>query len=287
MWRGSEELPTHQRSIKVLGTPLGHPDIVQAHLDKLTAQHQILLDRIPYVEDTQAAWLLLVHCAAARANYIARVVAPLAAEQFCNTHDMGLWRCLCSILQIPMEQEADVRGAASMPLVLGGAGLRSALRVREPAYWSSWMDCLPTIHKRHPVVANQLVDELEGQPTTPFLSAAAEAVRNFTGTLRFDPPSWQAALHGARPPPRNPEDFEPGTVRQGWQHEASSFVEAKFRETLFYRLSEQEQALIRSQAGPGAGSALTALPTGSETTIPSHLFRIVLLRRLRQPLPLS
>ena len=93
-----------------------------------------------------------------------------------------------------MEQEADVRGAASMPLVLGGAGLRSALRVREPAHWSSWMDCLPTTHKRHPVVANQLVDELEGQPTTPFLSAAAEAARNLTGTLGFDPPSWQAAL---------------------------------------------------------------------------------------------
>ena len=99
----------------------------------------------------------------------------------------------------------QVRGAASMPLVLGGAGLRSALRVREPAYWSSWMDCLPTIHKRHPMVANQLVDELEGQPTTPFLSAAAEATRNLTGTLGFDPPSWQAALHGTRPPPRNPE----------------------------------------------------------------------------------
>ena len=277
VWRGSEELPAHQRGIKVLGTPLGHPDFVQAHLDKLTAQHQIHPGR----------WLLLVHCAAARANYIARVVAPLAAEQFCNTHDMGLWFCLCSILQIPVEQEADVRGAASMPLVLGGAGLRSALWVREPAHWSSWMDCLPTIHKRHPVVANQLVDELEGQPTTPFLSAAAEAVGNLTGTLGFDPPSWQAAMHGARPPPRNPEDFEPGTVRQGWQHEASSLVEAKFRETLFSRLSDQEQGLIRSQAGPGAGSALTALPTGSETTIPSHLFRIVLLRRLRQPLPLS
>ena len=72
-----------------------------------------------------------------------------------------------------------------MPLVLGGAGLMSALRVREPACWSSWMDCLPTIHKRHPVVANQLVDELEGQPTTPFLSAVAEAVRNLTGTLGF------------------------------------------------------------------------------------------------------
>ena len=82
-----------------------------------------------------------------------------------------------------------------------------------------------------------------------------------------------------------------GTSSQGPSGKVGStkqiLVEAKFRETLFSRLSDQEQALIRSQAGPGAGSALTALPTGSATTIPSHLFRIVLLRRLRQPLPLS
>ena len=103
--------------------------------------------------------------------------------------------------------------------------------------------------------------------------------------MGFDPSSWYAAAQGARPPLRDPEDFEPGTVRQGWQHEASRRVE-EHREELFSRVSDQKRALIRSQAGPGAGAALTALPTGSETTIPSHLFR-VLLRRLRHPLPLS
>ena len=96
----------------------------------------------------------------------------------------------------PDSHGAGGRRPRSCPLVLGRVGLGSALRVREPAYWSNWMDCLPTIHKRHPV-ANQLVDEFEGQLTTPFLSA--EAARNLTGTLGFDPPSWQAALHGARP----------------------------------------------------------------------------------------
>ena len=68
VWRGSDELLSHRRGIKVLGTPLGHPDFVKAHLDKLTAEHQTLLERIPLVEDAQSAWLLLVHCAAARAN---------------------------------------------------------------------------------------------------------------------------------------------------------------------------------------------------------------------------
>ena len=45
--------------------------------------------------------------------------------------------------------------------------------------------------------------------------------------------------------------------------------------------------MIRSQAGPGAGTALSVVPTGFLTQIPPHLFRIVLLRRLRLPLPLS
>ena len=91
------------------------------------------------------------------------------------------------------------------------------------------------------------------------------------GHIGVRPTELTGGVARSAPNPRNPEEFEPGTVR----------------ETLFSRLPDQEQALIRSQAGPGAGSALTAVPTGSETMIPSHLFRIVLLRRLRQPLPLS
>ena len=109
---------------------------------------------------------------------------------------------------------------------------------------------------------------------------------SLTGTLGFEPPSWQAAALGARPLPREPDDFEPG-VRQGWQHEASSRVEQQFRQELFRRIPVQMQALIRSQGGPGGGTALSAVPTCSEKTIPSHLFRVVLLRRLRQSLTLS
>ena len=53
------------------------------------------------------------------------------------------------------------------------------------------------------------------------------------------------------------------------------------------RATDQVRALVRSQGGPGAGAALTAVPTGRETTIPSHLFRVILLRRLRQQLPFT
>ena len=75
----------------MLGTPSGHPAFVRAHLEKTSGEHQTLLDRIPMVSDLQSSWLLLVHCASARADHISRVVEPEAAEDFCQRHDAGLW----------------------------------------------------------------------------------------------------------------------------------------------------------------------------------------------------
>ena len=63
VWRGPE-LPTHQQGVKILGTPHGHPDLVRAHMDRTAREHQTLLDRIP-LQDVQAVWLLLLHCASA------------------------------------------------------------------------------------------------------------------------------------------------------------------------------------------------------------------------------
>ena len=114
---GSNDLPVCQRGIKVLGTPSGQVEFIRAHLDLKTAEHQVLLDRIPLLENTQAAWLLVVHCAGARANYIARVVEPGTAEDFCRAHDERLWRCLCAIMQVSPVQPAETTEATSMPLV--------------------------------------------------------------------------------------------------------------------------------------------------------------------------
>ena len=53
------------------------------------------------------------------------------------------------------------------------------------------------------------------------------------------------------------------------------------------RLAEREMALLRSQSGPYAGMALSIAPASFLTRIDSALFRVLLLRRLRLPLPLS
>ena len=76
------------------------------------------------------------------------------------------------------------------------------------------------------------------------------------------------------------EEYDPGCAKRGWQHEASSRVERRHREFFLSRLSENEQASLRSQSGPLAGAALMATLSHDATRIDPHLFRVFLLRRV-------
>ena len=52
VWRGSD-LPPIEQGLEILGTPLGHPDFVESHLQSVARKQQVLLDRIPMVSDVQ------------------------------------------------------------------------------------------------------------------------------------------------------------------------------------------------------------------------------------------
>ena len=130
--------------------------------------------------------------------------------------------------------------------------------------------------------ATLLSRSMELGPTIPSLYAA----RTILDMGGCEVPSWPALVDGVRP--RDPEDNELGSSRSGWQHEAAFRVEQQFREQqLLQVLSESERALLRSQSGRGAGSFLTVPPTNPLVRFDSQIFRVLLLRRLRLPLPLS
>ena len=288
VWLGSE-VPTRQQGIKVLGCPLGHDDFIAAELQALGAKHQILLQAIPAVQDLQSAWLLLLHCAAARANCFVRVLRPDVVQPFAESHDTNVWQCLCNILGIPEEGCSDVaRISATLPLALGGLGLRSAQRTCVAAHWASWADTLPMIAARHPTVADIIRRSLESDPQSPSLAAARRAADELDGTSGFEVPRWAALQEGLRPPPREPEHHEPGGTRAGWQHEAASRVERQFRtEVLLPQMSAQQRAKLRSQSGPVAGVPFSTAPSSPLTRIEPALFRVLLQRRLSLPLPLT
>ena len=224
VWRGSE-VATERQGLLLLGAPLGHPDFVAAQLPE-NVKGTRAVSVTPSLPDVQAAWLLLVHCANARANYLLRVVPPDLVAGFAQAHDVRLWSCLFHILGVAEDRCDDVaRNTASLPMALGGLGLRSAARTSPSAFWASWADCLPMVQKRHPEVAACIVEMLNNDPRTPCLQAAAAAAEQLDALPGFTPPTWHALALGARPPPREPEENEPRTSRTGWQHEASSRTE--------------------------------------------------------------
>ena len=157
--------------------------------------------------------------------------------------------------------------------------MRSASR--RAGFWASWADCLPMIHARHPEVAARIIAQLEGDPSGQSVQLAADSAHRLTGVRGFEPPSWRALAAGLRPPHDQEQE------KSGWQHEASSRIEQEHRESLFRVLPEPERALLRSQGGSGAGAAVQTCPTCPLTRIDPALFRVLLLRRLRLPLPLS
>ena len=126
-----------------------------------------------------------------------RCVEPQDVELFAGTYDFQMRQCLSSILQVNLEEaDQETQDSVTLPLSLGGLGLRSALRTSKAAYWASWADCLAMISERHPEVAQLMVDELEGVPRTSCLEAAASAARELTGVCDFEPPTWHALAQG-------------------------------------------------------------------------------------------
>ena len=100
VWRGSE-VPTDQQGMKVLGKFMGYDECVCRLLEKFEAKQQTVGSH-PHSARRQSAWLC--SSTAPRANHHVRVVRPRLVESFAESHDQGLWQCLCAILEVSRKQ---------------------------------------------------------------------------------------------------------------------------------------------------------------------------------------
>ena len=62
VWKGDPHLPANQQDLRVLGVPIGQPEFVTDFLEAKSREHSTLFERIPWDQDTQAAFLLLLMC---------------------------------------------------------------------------------------------------------------------------------------------------------------------------------------------------------------------------------
>ena len=159
-----------------------------------------------------------------------------------------------------------------LPLRLGGLGLRAAKAGRCAAYWASWAHTLPTLQARVPelVAAAYPLAGNDGVPATSsvakLLQAAARLPRHRAGTCSSLAGNRRGSLTSA-------------TMVISCDKSACA--------SLYSHLDPASRALMLSQAGPGGSLAITVLPTAPELRLPSSHMRVLLLRRLRQPLPVA
>ena len=67
VWRGDPGLPLSEKGLKVLGIPIGQPALVSDFLERKSMEQQTLFQRIPWVNDPQPAFLLLLMCGSTKA----------------------------------------------------------------------------------------------------------------------------------------------------------------------------------------------------------------------------
>ena len=118
------------------------------------------------------------------------------------------------------------------------------------------------IFERHRAVAECLIRELEGVPTTPCLHAAAFAGQSLGGVLGWSPPSWSALANGnvlslahqkslsqervvevgnTKQPRELSRDSETRICSPGWM----ALVRRSFVERFLGELSDQHEVLLR------------------------------------------
>ena len=197
-------------------------------------------EAISWVPDTQCAWQILLQCAGPRCHYFLRTIPPSQSETYADAHDEGMWRALEAVMgRLPGDdrQTEMARNISSLPMRMGGLGLRSARRSAPAAYWASWADCLSMLQKRLPEVTTHIMDQLAvGAGGQGCLGELCSASRRLDQSGFVARPDWTQLQEGLRPP--QPVSSELGEWQHGWQYHASSPLEHHFRETVIFAQSD-------------------------------------------------
>ena len=276
--------PPEQQGLTVLGVPLGSPEFVQHQLNQTLAAHPPLLQQLPHINDLQAAWLLLLYTASPRSNYLLRLLPPHVTETYAQEHDAATTECLAHLLG-HYDMPATAIATAHLPLAQGGLGLAPARLLAPAAYSASWVPARPAAPSaRHSSNSSPTPDHRRNC-TSPLSSSHCSPTnprRQWLGTTNLDTTCR---------PPTAPHQQQltrwSHATRVATTRSSATPLQTRARTEVYQHLDPAGQAMLDSQSGPYASRAFTTVPYATDTTYPSHLFRLLLPTRLRLPLPLS
>ena len=272
--------------IKVLGTPLGTAHFVASLVEERIAEERRLWEAIPSVPDLQCAWQILVQSANPRSNHTIRTLPPSQSAEYARQHDEGMWATVQALLTEVPGSEHELRSAEqvpTLPMRMGGLGMRSASRCAPAAYWASWSDALHMIHQRTPAVAESVVTALgQEEQFGGCVGELQEAAERLDHEGFWWRPSWEALRRGERP-----------TSDERWRTWRVDTRLAVLGIIHFRHLLSESPAVKPYCRSSGAlevalwTQRLAFAPTAPEFTIAPHLFRVLVLERLHLPLPIT
>ena len=184
----------HQRSdvpnFVLLGSPIGDIDFCSDHVQGLCRANRTLLDRLPKLEDPQAALHLLRTCASfSKFVYVARTTPPDLVRQSLAQCDDDVRDSFATLAALQLSDRAWCQ--AQLSLSKGGLGLRSVAEHCAVAYICSHIRALPDIVSSHlgnavnmfayqvkrPVGVVEVEELMASPPSQRVLSAELDRIR--------------------------------------------------------------------------------------------------------------
>ena len=213
MWNKASERPPNIDNQK--GSRYWGPQWVQTR-SCCEQRHPVwsrLWEAVSWVPDAQCAWQILLQCAGPRCHHFLRTVPPRQSTGYVEGHDDGMWRAVEGV----QWQSEMARWLTSLPMRLGGLGIRSAARTAPAAYWASWADALEMLSHRLPALTEQILVQLDAEPAGEgCLAQLCGATRVLDHAGFLGRPTWAELKDGLRPP--QPVSSEPGEWQHGWQY---------------------------------------------------------------------
>ena len=147
--------------VKILGSPLGTEAFVLSH-------SPIDGSRKNDASGTQSRQCLISNvrgscCCNVQGHVVVMCCGPpVTISEVCQTRR----RCTRPVGRSSGKPRADssARAVVSLPMRMGGLGLRSARGLAPSACWASWADALAMLQNRLPTATNAILEQLQGEP---------------------------------------------------------------------------------------------------------------------------
>jgi len=133
----SKDIGRANGGITTLGCPLGSPEYLSAFFEKKLSKIISPLGKLHVLRNPQIALTILLKCVSfCKFSFFIRTMSPLYFAHFCSSFDSLILGTFVKIIGAPLGDLSHIQ--ATLPIAVGGLGLRSTLLHGPAAYISSF-----------------------------------------------------------------------------------------------------------------------------------------------------